>query len=1427
MVCSLTIIFIYPFDLYYVAIDNSWDANKNGVYGESVDNADDHPDFYYGRAPVETVIEASTFVLKCKEYEILSEINPIERQYVNNIVGMQAYLSLPGQPHDFRMQKMEKLFDYVNSTNNLHSGISQNNIVKWRGYDPYDFVGSVNYENYHFNLSKNNALDCFGGIIPTSNDKRAHIVLHCDHSSYLSLGTSALLSNMTVDRNDILTFSNNPLYQILFTVGCSPGEYDKDCIVERFLNNASAGAVAVCASSQTSIVGEENMFASFIKDLYDYEENGVMSNSEFFKLGVIHSRAASSYSTFNVYIRKNHLFGDPELPIWTREPVDLSVSTTPSIITNQDNELTVNVSGMVYSGLSTNDVDVCVMKDNEIYLREHYDGTSPTHNFVFNITPETAGDLKVTVTGHNYIPYETTVPVNITGKNVYISNKTVLDATGNNDGNLDAGESANLSISLKNNGTVNLANVTATLSCEFFDENMNQNINEYLTLATPTVNYGTIAQNATVTKNDFQLALSNAIPDRTSLRCTLTISDGSGGISERSFTLLVRAPEIEYVSVRHMERPNGRIILDIELNNLGNGTAKGITATLASSDVQITEGMATYGEMSHLEAITRPFEFIPNGNGIDGNAFTLIVNDAYNKSWSFNLTLFNVPNTVENLTFENAEHSIKLNWDPVGNSRGYYVYRSMTSNGNYERLNRYPISSAFYSDLGMEVKHTYYYAVSYLDEHGNESGKALITAWTSLPVAEGWPVSIPDGLGRAWGTAPNVADIDGDGKQEIFLTTGTGDQQGNLGAIIGLNCIGEELYDIDHNPTTISGFANIHVSMTCTPAIADIDNDGIEEIVVATRSDLNGASHKLCVYKNRDADNDGVPDLAWERPIDYKNFNGVTLSDLDDDGFLEIIVPNQGNNGQYGYTYLEIFDCFGNYYYPKNTIAVINTNNHDRKAVTMAVVADFDNDGHKEIAFGLEGGVYLWRCGSQTLSTLVPCQGRMDCPIIAADIDNDENLEILYMVIKDKKGYIYAIKSDASTVSGWDDDSHFIPIKGDDLGWEWPPYFSVGDIDNDGSIEVFIADKGRLKMWGSDGAPFGLGEINIPDLDCRYFQPVIADVDGNGDCEIIIPSQNGYIYAFKSDGETVSGWPLTVADLATIPVVTDIDNDGYNEVVASSKTEIYVWHTEGESKYNHFDRFRYNKYNNAIYEIPCSYVETPIEIMGTQIWNDNRFVNRHVIINKGAHLTVKSELKFSEEAKIIVKPGGRLILDGCKLTSSCPDEMWQGIEVWGNKNTHQYAVNGQYSQGYVELRNGATIENAVCALALWRPGHWGTTGGIVHAEDAVFRNNHRAVHALHYRNTHPVSGKETGYNATFTRCQFTVDGNYPGDGDHVFHKHVDLDHVRGLKFRACDFSVTAPSENISQWTSGIAGYEAGFGVTGLCEKQQRASLPVV
>ncbi len=229
------------------------------------------------------------------------------------------------------------------------------------------------------------------------------------------------------------------------------------------------------------------------------------------------------------------------------------------------------------------------------------------------------------------------------------------------------------------------------------------------------------------------------------------------------------------------------------------------------------------------------------------------------------------------------------------------------------------------------------------------------------------------------------------------------------------------------------------------------------------------------------------------------------------------------------------------------------------------------------------------------------------------------------------------------------------------------------------------------------------------------------------------------------------------------------------------------------------------------------YINTPLYVNESTTWNMPKQINRDIEILNGATLNICNTTiwELSSDCSIIIHPGGRLVLDGATITNPC-GILWKGIEVWGNTATHQYEINGGYGQGYLELKNGATIENAICAVALWRSNYLSTTGGVIHASDAIFRNNMVAVQAMHYKNYNPINGKETDYNARFTRCQFIVDGDYLGDENHVFYNHVSLDHVRGCKFQACDFSVAGSSENISYLTSGISGCEAGFSVSGLC-----------
>ncbi|MBV2245795.1 MAG: T9SS type A sorting domain-containing protein, partial [Lentimicrobium sp.] len=244
---------------------------------------------------------------------------------------------------------------------------------------------------------------------------------------------------------------------------------------------------------------------------------------------------------------------------------------------------------------------------------------------------------------------------------------------------------------------------------------------------------------------------------------------------------------------------------------------------------------------------------------------------------------------------------------------------------------------------------------------------------------------------------------------------------------------------------------------------------------------------------------------------------------------------------------------------------------------------------------------------------------------------------------------------------------------------------------------------------------------------------------------------------------------------------------------------------------------RVGTYGRGVWEIPlpCINDVEPLLITQNTTWDSYMRLDRSVKVGYMSTLTITEDARIAmpAEAKIIVEPGGKLIINGGTITSGC-DYPWQGIEVWGNRAASQWSnVNGSYAQGYVVLDN-ATIENAVCALNLWKPGDYTQTGGVIHATGTTFRNNANSVHALLYRNFHPINGKEMEYNSWFNNCTFEITEDYLGI--HTFYKHVDLNQVNGIKFKGCDFSLSPDAGGIAKFNQAIAAYSSGFKVEAIC-----------
>ena len=212
---------------------------------------------------------------------------------------------------------------------------------------------------------------------------------------------------------------------------------------------------------------------------------------------------------------------------------------------------------------------------------------------------------------------------------------------------------------------------------------------------------------------------------------------------------------------------------------------------------------------------------------------------------------------------------------------------------------------------------------------------------------------------------------------------------------------------------------------------------------------------------------------------------------------------------------------------------------------------------------------------------------------------------------------------------------------------------------------------------------------------------------------------------------------------------------------------------------------------------------------------DTFILSRNIEIDSMTVLTWQDKsILCTPDSRIIVHPGGKLIVDGGTLTNSCTGEMWQGIFVEGHSNLHQTSAN----QGTVVLRNGAVIENALCGIRTGAPGDTSntSTGGIITAEDATFRNCNMAVYMRPYTD-YTATGLLKPNASSFTRCTFTLDNdNLIESYGARFLELTRLWGVAGVRFAGCTFTNTS---SIDSRGCGIRAVDAGFRVDTYCSRE--------
>ena len=386
-----------------------------------------------------------------------------------------------------------------------------------------------------------------------------------------------------------------------------------------------------------------------------------------------------------------------------------------------------------------------------------------------------------------------------------------------------------------------------------------------------------------------------------------------------------------------------------------------------------------------------------------------------------------------------------------------------------------------------------------------------------------WPIEFESQIV----SSPSVIDLNNDGINDIIF----GDYNGVL-------------HVIDAHGNILDGFPfEANDDIWSSQAIGDIDNDGELEIVITSKDKhLYVLDHEGNVELNYNANQ-----FLMATPV---------LCQMDQDEELEIVFSGYSSSGDVFAINHDGTDLNG---FP----ASIN-----EKILTGAAVTDMNGNGYDDILVATE---------TQDMLCMISHNGEIDTLLYAQDkfksspsiIKSDFNENWILIVSKDHNLYSLDFSGNVRFVYT--------------TQYELTSSPSVVDI-NSNTIGIFFG--------GQDGHLYGINQDgeNLPGwpivLGGQFTtSPSIADLDNDGEPEIISGNSSGDLFAFNLDGTTMNYFPIEYSNgISTTPAIVDLDNDGDLEIFVGVTDMISgIDYKDEGSALNYWNLYRGNLYRNGTF----------------------------------------------------------------------------------------------------------------------------------------------------------------------------------------------------------------------------------------------------